>query len=423
MASNILEVLHNYKFDNPSDLHERLEHLSPLDWLNFSNSLDSFYSNIDSAIDKRVSSPLSFCFPSLPDNDLHKLSTYLLIADKVFLDDPLYDVASMLGGMANPEYTKRTPLTPFVYRKFRKELVTQAANCIFFYLKTKELVQEKKLLPFKVLSLPDGADIYANHISETFLNDSKLRKYFQLPHPIYVNGLSLFFALKFIYRAFKKDSLNKIFDEILNKDWVQKNALATFRLKPMVVSLAIFALYGGLQGFSIDFITPEYAYIFRKLLETASHENSKLPPDERLLIPGNFSVNPISVPLLQNIPLERVLDTISIESMAFDSFRATLNEKLLKINAPAGSIDREKQIAEIRETMNKDLANISIAYNEIKTSFSRKFSFHVIIGILINSRCWSFNYGTKFECPIIGRWHYSRSRFRGKRKRLCKRLA
>jgi len=381
MTSGILKIFQDHKFDDTSDLPARLERLSPNEWLDFSNSLDVFYSSLDPVTNKQIASPSTFCFPSLPDTDLHRLSTYLLISDKVFMDDPLYDVVALLGGMANPEYARKTPINVHVFRQFRRELTSQVANYIAFYIRAKELVQENLLVPFKLTMLPEGADTYADELNETIINDPRLRSYLKLPSLTSLKAYGLFLGLKVRFRQFQKQPPNKILNEILETNWIEKNSLATIRLKPIMTSLAIFALYGGLQGLSIDFMTPEYAYIFRKLLETASHVNTKLPSNERLLIPASISLNGINVPLLQNIPVERVLDTISGDSLIFESFRATLNEKLLKISAPPGSVEREKQIAEIRETMNRDLANISIAYDEISRSFAKKYSFHVMVGL------------------------------------------
>lgn len=71
---------------------------------------------------------------------------------------------------------------------------------------------------------------------------------------------------------------------------------------------------------------------------------------------------------------------IAQEADAFKSFRLSMNQRLLEISAPFGDSEREKQILEIRESMQHDVQDITLAYAEIQKSFAKKFAVHVILG-------------------------------------------
>lgn len=114
-------------------------------------------------------------------------------------------------------------------------------------------------------------------------------------------------------------------------------------------------------------------------LECIAQLNKELPPHQRILLPSSFSLNGIQIPSLQNVPIERVLEIVSKEPEVFESFRSALNERLLQINAPPGSIEREKEIAAIAQNLQKDIYSIQLAFENIRKDFARRFALNLIL--------------------------------------------
>lgn len=375
MSSGVLKILAEYELDSIVHLPKKLERLAPSDWLSLSNALDDYYASM--SIPRPSSpglTPLTFNFASLPGYMLPRISTHLLISDKVLLDDPLYDTVATLADWS----VSQRPGLKFEYLLATKALLADAFENIAFYLRAKELIQEGKLLLYKQTELPTFAYTFQKAFPAFVLNDKRMRGILfggQSPVTL-LRGL---FVVRLLTAKLLKMRGKAAIEYVGRSRRLTQAASKFWTTYPTLSSLSVFAISGGLQGFSTDFISPDYAYIFRRVLELAGRLNAELPSTDRLPLPAGFSLNYIQIPGLRNVPVERVLDVISEEPLAFETFRSSLNEKLLQVSAPPGSVEREKQILAISESIQSDVSDIALAYNEIRKSFSKKLASYIVL--------------------------------------------
>jgi hypothetical protein len=378
MSIEILRILDKFDLNNPADLSARLRRFTVQDWHDLSDEMDDCYATQPKPNNSADAvTPLVFCFASLPTNELSNITPHLLVSDKVFLDDPLYDKLPYLAQDFTPYNQSRRNL---IYELVKDGLITDVANNISFYLRSKELIQEGKLNLYKETRLPEFSLEFNSAFLDVVLKDKKIRQ-------TLLGEKSL---LSFYYPAYKALLVGKAkaffgktkisASELLKNTAYSHDLTQISRIEPLIGSLAVFAAFGGIQGLSTDFIRPEYAYVYRRALEVASHLNLELPSSNQLLIPAGFSTNGIQVPILHDVPIERVLDTIQRESSAFLAFRSSLNQKLLQISEPPSSNERERQIISISQSIEKDVADISLAYQEIQKSYAKKFAMHLGLG-------------------------------------------
>lgn len=391
MSSGFFNILGKYGLDKIADLSWKASRLSITDWSNLADELEAYYDTLSPSTD--IISPLTFDFPSLPPDLLPKISTHLIFADKVFVDDPLLIIARPLGwkkiqskgvlefiAQKHPDLAEEDLEDLYgnlgTIAAFAEEtLVDQAVKVLRFYLQAKELIQEGKLVPYNNAISGNWPVKYW----ETFYNIARKDKRFQS-----IIGLDKKTAFKvalipLLLRVIPNKSvlgknLDTIYEEQLTS-LINKMVLAA----PMVASVSAFVFTWGNRGRSTDFIHPDLAYLFRMELECIAQLNKELPPHQRILLPSSFSLNGIQIPSLQNVPIERVLEIVSKEPEVFESFRSALNERLLQINAPPGSIEREKEIAAIAENLQKDIYSIQLAFENIRKDFARRFALNLIL--------------------------------------------
>ncbi|MDP1815468.1 MAG: hypothetical protein Q8K92_13555, partial [Leadbetterella sp.] len=374
MNLNILDILEKYDLNDIASFSHKAKYFDKADWLNLSDDLDSFYSSQNLPNTHEIKTePLVFCFPSLPFDDLPHISPHLLVADRVLLDDPLYDaIAGLAGFTAVPDVGN----TAFELRKEQRLLET--LRIIRFYIEAQDLIKEGKLVPFKQTSLPDISVKFQELFLKSIKKDSDLMKL-----ACGKIGLRRFqwITLKQSINWFISKRKSQTLSKYLSKSPILTQvAFHTDQVENIAASLMSFLMCGGLQGYSTDFIRVEFALLYRKILEIATALNMKAESKEQVLLPTGFSKNIINVPSLRNIPLERILDTIIKEPTAFDTYRFSISEKLLKISAPPGSTERERQIIEITESIKKDLSGINAAYNGIRKSFHQKIGVNLVLG-------------------------------------------
>jgi hypothetical protein len=95
----------------------------------------------------------------------------MIVADRVFLDDPLYDIVTILGEYMATEY-------PWVRAETwiaRELLVKNAVETIKFYLRTKEVIEEKKLIPHKQLTMPKFTGEFQKYFKNAVEHDKRLQ--------------------------------------------------------------------------------------------------------------------------------------------------------------------------------------------------------------------------------------------------------
>ena len=393
---SFFDVLRSYGLDRPEVLDQRLLHMGERDWKAFSDALDAYFKAQPAPhADPRPRTPLTFCLPSLPPQELAQTASHLLIADRLYLDDPLYDYAAFLSGpeFDDPGLQPGAQMTA-AYRAGYPICLQNLRAVLQYYHQARELIAEGRLVPYKLTQMPDGAWPFISVYTRQTLLDARAMRIAGYGSPAGLAALALkqILTQNRLARAVSR-RLGKPappapqprpavhFDEITAASArLDARLQRYFTYQPLWVSLAAFAIAGGLQGLSTDFFSPDYAYMFRKALDAARQVNRKLPQDRRFLIPAGFSLNGLRLPALLNLPVERVLDTITHEPHAFQAFRAQINQKLLEISAPAGSPEREQQILALQHSVEHDVAQISLTYQEISTSYRQRFSTNLALG-------------------------------------------
>ncbi len=373
MPQTFLNILQEFDLDKTDGLQDRLERMFPQDWTALADTFDSYYGSIQPpTIGYPKLTPLTFCFPCLPADSLSNISPHLLFADKVFLDDPLYDSVALL------EESETRLGRDLIYKPHRMKILLDVTAYIRFYLKAKDLISEKRLVPFKQTNLQYDRSLLEAMVREV-TTDSRMRKIFAFPHPVLNKAFQFAEALKF--RLLQLNKYDDRLAEMLKVKHIRELGGRAASKGSLLVSFATLALSGGLYGLSTDFISDDFAYMYRRMLDVVERLNNFLPPPERLLIPAGISVNGLQVPILRNVPVERVLDTIAQDPDVFAYFRSTLNEKLAKISSPVGSPEREKEIVAIGESISQQVSEITLVYQNIETTLAEKLAVHTAVGV------------------------------------------
>lgn len=371
----IYSLLRDYKLDNPSTLPSTLRNLSDDDWSSFSDKLEKWYDEnrieLPHTDNTLKSTPTTFCFPVLPPEYLRNISSHLLIADKVYLDDPLYEIIAILGYID-------APISNIAIRFNKEKLLQYAEEYICFYLAAKELVQENHLVPYKE-SLSDASRLkeYAEALITAGANDKHVARLWGIktyPKLIKIESSLAYFTWKL------RKNKSPFYENWMPSKRAQETFLGFTLMAPTISSLATFSFYKTLRGLATDFISPDVALMFRKSLEISEKVNRYLPVNKQMLLPGAFSLQTLNLPLLCNVPIERVLDLIIAEPEAYNLFRASLNQKLLSVSAPPSSQEREKEIAQIQEQIKSDIAKMDIVYKSAKEQLRSKQLANLLLG-------------------------------------------
>ena len=396
MASSILNILDEFQLNTDIKVQERLSQFTNQDWLSLLDRLDAHYDNIPIPSANNSLTPLTFCFPILPIDILPSLSKYALFADRVYLDDPLYtnileladDPVSVFSNFPSLiDWTKKHGISEHgikLYAGLGKEaLLSNIAKSISFYLRAHDLLQEQKLVIYKpnpsFVTKAFLDSFLTNLIEDNVKSPSTSSLSSLLPNHSSSN-LLLLAQLRIVQLGVKLRLFSKEKHQSHLMKLVKPYSIEMNNFLPFMTSLMSFAVGNDLYGLSTDFIQDKFALAYRKLVELASNTNTKLPIEKQIKLPSSFSMTGIRIPVLENIPMEAALDVIASEPDIFQLFRSTLNEKLMQISAPSGSIERERQILSINESIARNIKEIDSVYRDIQNSFRKKFVFHTLLG-------------------------------------------
>ncbi|MBI3537696.1 MAG: hypothetical protein HY070_09095 [Chloroflexi bacterium] len=372
MLKNILGIFEEFGLTNLATLSNRLENFSVSNWTRLSDALDRYYATL--SLNSSSVSQLVLCLPSLPLEDLGKISTNLVIADKIFLDDPLYDAIALV---TDPEAFEVSNEVRIATNPVKKKLIPDIQAYIEFYLRAHESLEEKRLVPFK-----NTRDTIALRLGEIMIEgvtkDPKLQRLLLGSSllRILVGALPTVISFRFQRVFGKNPNVMSAFESI----GFDSYALNWFRLVPLYTSLATFTI-GDIKSNSMALFSNNQAYILRRALEAVERFNKDLASNQQLLIPAGISMSGLKIPVLENTPIERVLQIIEREPAAFEDFRATLTEKLASISSPCGTLEREKEIVAIQESIAHDVLRIATLYKGIRNTFSKQFALHMALGI------------------------------------------
>jgi hypothetical protein len=365
----IYNLLSEYKLDDQTSLQQRIQDLSITDWITIIEKLDAWYKQCEKEPSPETKiNPLTFTFPVLPPQLLPSISSHLLIADVAWLDDPLFDSlvtleAYMTGSNFAMQMARKNT---WGYNK----LLENIESYIRFYLQSKDLVLERRLVPFKDMNTPFSGQVFAENLLEQVMRDKDLLQTLGFPYHF---RWAKFYS-PFVRLLNKRKSSEKLAKRVDFPQFVD----GFMQTAPIIVSFAMFGLYGS-RGLSTDFISADMARLYRFVLNLTEVLNKSLPPDDKIQVPLTASRQTPNILLIENIPLERVLDAYSMEKDALINYRASLNEKLLQISAPPGSIEWEREIARIQESIRKDLADITIVHKTLKANFIKRFSVNLLL--------------------------------------------
>lgn len=374
----MLNILSTYGLNKYDKIPEQLASFNGDDWLRLFNDLSDTYNSSVSIKPNRSTSRsiLTFAFPVLPSDHLSSITTYLAFADRVFLDDALAPIAYRLS------YLNRKDSYRYLNVSLGKNaLIKEATKTIQFYLRAKELIRDKKLILYSSKCNPMerphilGSFIYPNEpivredkTLSRILNGNENPTYI-LATLIIRAGVVNFFRHKEkidIQRLTNSSRLTAFYEHFLTNANV-------------VESLIDLVLRGGLPGSSTDLFRPEFTYLFRKIIEAAREANVNLPSSNRIPVPMGFSNNILQIPVLSNIPPERVFEIVSKNHLAFESFQYTLNQNILQLSASPGSRERESELLAIKEGIQRDCTHIQKEFLQIRNSLRNAFATNLSI--------------------------------------------
>ena len=385
MSSGFFNILEKYGLGKVADLPQNISSLSDSNLSDLANELDAYYNTLSPP--PNTTSPLVFDFPSLPTDLLPQISTHLLFADRVFLDDPLLRILSPFRTVEAKGFqgflAQRFPhldidihdLFDIVSFIARETIVNEATKTLQFYLQAKELIQEGRLFIYRN-DPPSGYTARYYEISYNLARkDRRFHRIVGLDKGTILKGtLALLLRRPIPDKSPLATRLDDAFFENFSK-LIKKISLSG----PMVSSMPVFVRNWGKHGTSTDFIHPDLAYLFRMELEFITQLNKELPSDQQIPVPASFSLSGLRIPALQNVPVERVLEILSKESVDFLSFRSALHEKLLQITAPPGTPEREREIAVIVESLQKEIYGLQAIFEKLRQDFIRKLAINLAL--------------------------------------------
>lgn len=335
--------------------------------------------------DDRKMTPLTFTFPVLPPHHLPSIAKYALVADTVYLDDPVYDSFANLIGFDGPtienalhdwginiDVAKRIGNEVLYANKVHKATVDNVVKNISHILEMRDLMASGRIVLFKDLYSPFYSGLLQSSVYHKILADKTLTRSFGLTYLSNWSKLRLLLLSRII----------PVRDPVkLMRSLTSPEKFAAFAsLQPTIVSLWTFGIYNP-HGMSTDLISPDLSRLHRLLIREVTSWNRALPPDEQIRLPVQPSQNVPKVLLIDGIPLERVIDAYLMEAQAFDYYRQALNEKLLSISSPPGTIEREKELAQIEQSIAREMTAIEMASRSIQRQFVSRFSLGVALSV------------------------------------------
>ena len=385
MSSGFFNVLEKYALDRIADLPQNISRLSDSDWSDLANDLNAYYDTL--SLPTNITSPLVFDFPSLPTDLLPQISTHLLFADRVFIDDPLLLILTPFSTF------EAKGLQEFLAQRFpqldmgvedileiisfiaRETLVNEVTKTLKFYLQAKEIIQEGRLFIYRNNTPISRTVKYYEIFYNLASKDRRFRRIIGLDKGAMLKGTLALLLRKAI--PDKSPLAERLDDAFLENYSRLMNKVVLFG--PLVSSMDTFVCTWGKHGISTDFIHPDLAYVFRMELEFINQLNKGLPSNQRILVPASFSLQGLRIPALQNVPVERILEILSRESVDFLSFKSALHEKLLQITAPSGTPEREREIAAIAESLQKEIYGFQITLEKLRQDFIRKLAINLAL--------------------------------------------
>ncbi|MBI3536031.1 MAG: hypothetical protein HY070_00480 [Chloroflexi bacterium] len=418
MIHPILKTLDNYGLNDRNTLRERIRKIEPADWLQILNYLENEYKNAQSSSESHTErlQPLHFSFPSLPTQLLPRILPHVLVSEKTFLDDPLYDCLTAFAEGSEAATESFSSLPKIIFEPAIRSFLPQIEQTIDFFLRSRDLISTGRLIPFKDLRLLPPLIIF-NPIHRVLLSNKSLQSHFGLTTiileamsatanrgaivnkgvrpsfdpKVFLKKPRMLVPLVQIWsrvapyliraqfsrgdarRKHAADGLSQIASE-----WA--NALQEIALfNTQVVGFFYWLVSNDFRGTSTDLLSSERALIYRLMVGAISDANALIPPESRLVLPADIGILGIDVPLLDNVPPEYILDLAAKEGDAYENFRGALNEKLLSITAEIGTTEREIQIQRIRESLTKNVSDISLAYQNLQRDFSRRTKLNLAI--------------------------------------------
>jgi hypothetical protein len=409
MGHVITDILNEYELDLNSDLDIRLKDIQPSEWKSILNKLEKAYSNNAlTSIQQGGLTPMTFSFPALPAPLLPSISSQLLVADKTWIDDPLYDTLLLVDQVS--DINKLRDIFPtnlsnakLIHQVLYPSLLYNLKCYIEFYLKAKDLILENRLIPYKNIAIPDWTNRFVELLNGQIQSDRNLRKSMGIPTGFSSLGILAYAGIMMTigktYNTVSSRILHALPNSYANRlenagifTLPEKARTTTYKMVglPQLASnsLQMQAILPSLidfianrpRGLSTDLVSKEMAYLYRQCLSNIEIINNSLPQEEKIPALMKISQQSFQLPMINNVPVEYVLDTVSKEWNAFESYRALLNERFLKLSAPAGSAEREREIIQIQESIRGDIAAISEAHKNIISKLGRRLSINLTLG-------------------------------------------
>ncbi len=377
----LFKVLNKYGIDRLQSIENTLLTLKPQELESLINALETVFQNNSSPNEEKILDPLTFCFPILPVNSIDKIIGHIPFASKIYIDDPLLDNLYALTDLSETlSYLSINRIISLenqdiLIQRLRQKIIDDISAYIRFYLRTKDAICENKIIIYKYLNALPLTKKFGMEMMMAAWENQHLRWKFGIKQSWLIEQI-ISFQLNFLNKYSGFMFLPEKIRFHRNIMDVHMNFLV-FAIQS--TSLLFMFSVGCLQGLSTDLITENNYLLFRFTLESLAKYNKST--DNPINWPIGVSHQFVDIPVLYNIPVERVLDMVILEPERFDAFNSSLRQQLLTIDAPVGSFERERQILQINSKIEKDITEMTVAFKSAQKKLSQKLSVNASLGV------------------------------------------
>lgn len=357
----VYELIEDLGIHDEKSVETRISSLNSNDIDYLLDKMDTWYSK-QKIKEKQNCTVLDFWIPTPTENSLYEISSNLLFSNSVILVDPLYDYLCLLsnGSMAQSILKIKSERKEHVcqqcssalYSLESKILKSKITSVISFYMKSKPLVDDGKLIPHvdlitKVGSFMDDVDSMMN-IYEKYDDDVKKFNSVMKRNKEFLNNVGEREG------HFVTDTYIPFLEEQIKMN--QQKI-------PVLLSIEQLIKNQSTPAVSIDFLGHISDGFFRGLIKYFN----KIAKDE---LPSNYIAPSIehyaTLPTLVGVPIQHIPEVLDHEKDSLEQFKAYLISSIASISSPLGTQEWYAEIEKIRTNLQKEVIELERTFVHIK---------------------------------------------------------
>jgi hypothetical protein len=369
MKHIIYKVIDDFHLASKTNLESHLRAMSANDVNMLLDELDRWYENNrdELLLHTHKSNMFSIWLPRTRTQSLMDLSARSVIADKIIIDDTLYNYFSLYSiQKEEPDYFKKKmkgfglligqeKFSEWGNEQIEKMLCRDISVLIDFYLRAKVLVDEDRFLPFidakAGMNPPDELEPLFRQIA--FANPELNQVYYEIGQILEMP------------KHLRKTTFSTI------QALAERGFEVEVELANLIGALSYSVIFSNLPAPGIDLLDEHTPILLNKLISLFQYAVR----DAEDIVPLTpFSESTLIVPTLGNVPLSEVLEIKEKEKDAFYRFKAGLEARVAKISSEPGSDEWERDILAVRSDLKKDVVEIDAALASLKRDHLKRLS-------------------------------------------------